>query len=126
MVVVQTRRGDLREGDPTFLYAADALAKVGGPAVIRWRRCSGTGTRVSRCVPGAAHCLGRIGRAALACLSEALDAGDPAVRRLAAGVLADVGDATAVASLRALLDDEDAGVRAAAKAALTRLGSRKP
>lgn len=72
----------------------------------------------------AAAALGRIGRAAVPSLTQALSNRDPEVRKEAALVLARIGpDAfQAVPDLTALLDDENEEVRKAAARALGQIG----
>ena len=126
IVFLESRRG-LSEGGPSFSYAAAALKDIGAAALdplfyLLYDRAETASVRL-----GAGRALGMLRDVAVSPLIDALQINDPFVRRCAAGVLSEAASAAgadeagATEALEAALDDEDAGVRFAAAAALEHL-----
>ena len=131
--------------------AAEALARIGGPAVeplvsalghsdedVRWKAAIALGEIGDvRAIPPlvalledqdrfvqsrAAYSLGQFGNAALSPLLLVLEAGSPAARRGAAIALGKVGDPAVMEPLLSALSDPDEGVRSAVIETLAGLG----
>src|SRR5204862_189778 len=106
------------------VFAAEALGKVGGPAVPVLMPALDDTNPAVRQPAAAAHALGQIGpdaKGALRPLGKALADPSQHVRKMAAEALGKVGD-DAVPLLTDALKEKDAGVRAAAARGLGQVG----
>jgi HEAT repeat protein len=113
---IATRR-DLRR-----VYAAAILGEIGDASAAEpLARALRDANDDLRCQASVA--LAKFGREAVEPLRAALADPDPDVRIVAAGVLGDIGDASAVEPLIGALRDEDDDVRGAAAGSLIRTGS---
>jgi HEAT repeat protein len=101
--------------------AAEALVKIGTPAVPALIQALGDSDSAVRCA--AAWALGDLGDPqAMPALIQALEDLDEAVRRAAAKALGDLGDPQAIPALIKALRDRSENVRRAAAEALGKLG----